>query len=94
MTTVRITVLILIGIVVGSLTRPVQGQSDAVLFGPGQRLTLSYGDRTVHCTVLETRGAFVRCDDGKPDPFNRFTPSISWHNIATVTSVSVWESQR
>ena len=94
MKTVRVIVLMLVGIAIGSLIRPVQGQTNAVFFLIGQRLTLSYGDRTVDCTVAEIRGSFVRCEQVKPDPFTRFPNHTTWHNIATVMSVSIRESQQ
>ena len=95
MTTIRVLVLILIGVAVGSLIRSVHAQTDVVLFQVGQRLTLSYSDeRSVDCTILEIRGAFMRCDQPKPDPFMRFPPYVTWHNVATVRSVSIREPRR
>ena len=94
MTTVRALVLILIGVAVGTLIRSVHAQTDVVLFQVGQRLTLSYSDRSIDCTILEVRGAFVRCERPKPDTFNRFPAYVSWYNLATVMDVSIRESQR
>ena len=93
MTTARVIVLVLIGVALGSVTPPVQGQTEVVPFVVGQRLTLTFGDRSVSCRVVETRGSFVRCEV-KPDPFRRFPAQVTWYNIATVTEVSVRESEQ
>jgi hypothetical protein len=90
-------VLILIGAAVGSPVRPVDAQTDVVLFQVGQRLTLSYIDeRSIDCTVLEIRGSFVRCE--QPKPMNTFSrgPShlTTWYHLATVRSVSIREPQQ
>jgi hypothetical protein len=95
MTTIRALVLILIGVAVGSLIRSVHAQTDVVLFQVGQRLTLSYIDEhSVDCTILEIRGAFVRCEQPKPDAFSRFPSYVTWHNLATVRSALLREPQR
>jgi hypothetical protein len=95
MTTIRALVLILIGVAVGSLIRSVHAQTDVVLFQVGQRLTLSYVDeRSIDCTLLETRGSFVRCEQPKPpNTFNRGPSYVTWYHIATVRSVSIRETQ-
>ena len=50
-------VLVLIGLAVGTMIRPVEAQTDSSLFQIGQRLTLSYTDeRSIDCTLLEIRG--------------------------------------
>ncbi|HEY7499607.1 MAG TPA: hypothetical protein VH740_13905 [Vicinamibacterales bacterium] len=96
MTTVRALVLflVLVGVVAGSVIPPVQGQTAIAPVQIGQRVTLSYGERTIDCTIAETRGAFVRCDSGKPDPFSRFPAYVTWYNLALVEHVSIREAQR
>jgi len=95
MLTALVLVLILIGVAVGSLIRPVDAQTDVVLFQVGQRLTLSYIDeRSIDCTLLEIRGSFVRCEQPKPiNTFNR-GPVVTWYHLATVRSVSIREPQQ
>jgi hypothetical protein len=95
MTAARIIVLVvvLVGIAVGSLVRPVEGQANQVVL-VGQRMTMSYGDRTVDCMVVETRGSFVRCGPIKPDAFSRPSPYVTWHNLDTVEHVSIRLSEQ
>ena len=50
----RALILVVAGIVVGALIRPVQAQTESPIFKVGQRLTLTYvGDRFVECNVAE-----------------------------------------
>ena len=95
MKTIRALVLILIGVAVGSLMRSVHAQTDVVLFKVGQRLTLSYDveHSSADCTILEIRGAFMRCEQPKPDPFAQFPSYVTWYHLATVRSVSIREPQ-
>ena len=85
-------VLVLIGLAVGTMIRPVEAQTDSSPFQIGQRLILSYvNDRTFTCTLAEVRGSFVRCEQSKPDPFMRFPAEVNWYNIATTSSIAVRE---
>ena len=96
MTTVRVLVLVvaLVCIVAASAIRPVQGQTAIAPVQIGQRVTLSYGERSIGCTIVETRGAFVRCESAKPDPFSRVPEYVAWYNLALVEYVSIREAQR
>ena len=89
--TFRALFLVLIGLVVGSLVRPVQAQPDGAPFQVGQRLTLSYVERSVDCTVGEIRGTFVRCVPPRPDPFMKTPVYVTWHNAASTESLSIRE---
>jgi len=72
-----------------AFVQPAQAQQPGAPFEVGQRVTLSYGERTVHCTIEEIRGAFLRCAVPKPDPFTRFPAGVNWHNTATTESITV-----
>jgi hypothetical protein len=87
--TLRAIVLVLIGIVVGSLVRPVHAQPDGGPFQVGQRLTLSYVERGIDCTVQDIRGTFLRCEAPKPDPFMRFPVYVVWYNTLSTESISI-----
>jgi hypothetical protein len=89
--TIRAIVLVLIGLAVGSLVRPVQAQPDSAPFQIGQRLTLSYVERSIDCTVQEIRGAFVRCVRPKPDPFTKVPVEVAWYNAASTEFISIRE---
>ena len=68
----RALILVVVGIVVGAVIRPVQAQTESPIFKVGQRLTLTYvGDRFVECNVAEIRGAFIKCEDNKIMWFNQ-----------------------
>ena len=70
----RALILVLVGIVVGAVMRPVQAQTESAIFKVGQRLTLTYvGDRVVECNVAEIRGMFISCEDNKIMRFNTTT---------------------
>ena len=84
-------VLVLIGLAAGTMIRPVEAQTATSPYQLGQRLLMSYTDRTQECTVAEVRGAFVRCDRGKPDPFIRFPVAPIWYNTASTIFISVEE---
>ena len=85
-------VLVLIGLAVGTMIRPVRAQTDSTPFQIGQRVNLSYAnDRSFDCTLAEVRGAFVRCEQAKPDPFARFPVHTGWFNTATTVSIHVRE---
>ena len=63
--TIRALVVLLIGLVVGSLMRPVEAQPSGSPFVAGQNLVLSLvNEGTVNCVVVEKRGDWVRCDPG------------------------------
>ena len=84
--------LIFVGLVVGSLLRPVFAQPAQPSIGVieiGQRLTIDWRDRSVDCTVQEVRGIFVRCATPEPSPFGRTPNYTVWHNTAVATSISV-----
>jgi hypothetical protein len=89
--TIRAIVLVLIGLVGGSLVRPAHAQPDGALFQVGQRLTLSYVERSIDCTVQEIRGTFVRCVRPKPDPFMKFPVEVAWYNTASTEFISIRE---
>jgi hypothetical protein len=92
-----VVVLVLIGLAVGTMIRPVEAQTDSSLFQVGQRLTLWYSDErsSIDCTHLEIRGSFVRCESPKPtNTFNRGPSQLTtWYHLATVRSVSIREPQ-
>jgi hypothetical protein len=92
MTSLRAVVLVLLGIAVGTVIRPVEAQTETAPFAVGQRLLLGYTDRSAECTLAEVRGAFIRCDPGKPDAFSRApaTPR-TWYNTASTVFVAVGE---
>jgi len=88
--TLRALALVLIGLVVGSLVRPLQAQPDGAPFQVGQRLTLSYNvERAIDCSVQEIRGSFLRCAPPKPDPFMKFPVYVTWYNTASTESISI-----
>ena len=89
--TIRAIALVFIGLAVGSLVRPLQAQPDNHPFQVGQRLTLSYNERSIDCSVLEVRGAFLRCATPKPDAFNRFPMYVNWYNTNSAESISIRE---
>jgi hypothetical protein len=89
--TLRVIALVLIGLAVGSLMRPVQAQPDGPPFQVGQRLTLYYVEHSIDCTVQEIRGVFLRCVVQKPDAFNRSPVYVNWYNTATVESIAIRE---
>ena len=90
--TPRAVVLVFIGIAVAMLLRPVEAQTETSPYQLGQRLQMSYTDRTVECTLAEVRGAFVRCEPGKPlDAFIRFPVAPIWYNTASTVFISVQE---
>jgi len=87
--TIRALVVLLIGLVVGSLVRPVEAQPSGSPFVAGQNLVLSLvNEGTVNCVVVEKRGDWVRCDPGTPDPFRRGPAEVSWYNLAIAISVT------
>ena len=92
--TLRALVLVLIGLAVGSLVRPLQAQPDAGPFQLGQRVSLSYGERSAECTVQEIRGTFLLCAPPKPDPFMKGPAYLTWYNIASTESISILTSSR
>jgi hypothetical protein len=96
MTAARVIVLVvvLVAIAVGSLVRPVEGQTSVQVVLIGQRMTMSYGERTVDCMVVETRGSFVRCGPIKPDAFSRPSTFVTWYNVDTVEYVSIRQSEQ
>jgi hypothetical protein len=72
--------LLLIGITIGALARPVRAQTESALYKVGQRLTLAYvGDRFAECNVAEIRGPLIRCEDSK----------IQWFNVDNAISVTI-----
>jgi hypothetical protein len=76
----RALILVVAGIVVGAIMRPVQAQTESSIFKVGQRLTLTYvGDRFVECNVAEIRGVFIKCEDNK----------IMWFNTNTTIALTV-----
>ena len=76
----RAFILVVAGLAVGAVIRPVQAQSESPIFKVGQRLTLTYvGDRFVECNVAEIRGAFIKCEDNK----------IMWFNTSTTIALTV-----
>ena len=79
----------LVGFVVGSFGRPVSAQPTTNPIDLGQRMTLSWNERSVDCTVQEVRGTFVRCAIPTADPFNRSPRYATWYNTAVVESISV-----
>lgn len=82
----------LAGVVVGSLIRPVLAQPAQLTANPievGQRMTLSWVERSADCTVQEVRGTFVRCAIPPPDPFSRGARYTTWYNTASVESLSI-----
>ena len=79
----------LVGVVVGSFVRPVSAQPTGNPIDVGQRMTLSWNERSVDCTVQEVRGPFVRCAVPTPDPFSRSPRHTTWYNTAVVESISV-----
>ena len=82
----------LVGLIVGSLIRPVEAQAPMTPFQIGQSLVLSLvTEGTVRCVVTEKRGDWVSCDAGKPDPFTRGPAETTWYNIANALSISVQE---
>jgi hypothetical protein len=89
--TIRAIVLVLIGLAVGSLVRPVQAQPDGALFQVGQRVTLSYAEHSIDCTVQEIRAPFMRCVRPKPDPFLNTPTEVAWYNTASTVSISIRE---
>ena len=87
--TIRALVVLLIGLVVGSLMRPVEAQPPGSPFVVGQNLVLSLvNEGTINCVVVEKRGDWVRCDAGTPDPFRRGPAEVSWYNLAIAISVT------
>jgi hypothetical protein len=94
MTTVRVLVLVLVAIALGAVIRPVHGQTEAAPVHVGQRLTLSYGERTIDCSIAEARGAFVRCEAKPPSAFSRSLAYVTWYNLATVEYVTIRETER
>ena len=87
--TIRPLVVLLIGLVVGSLVRPVEAQPSGSPFIVGQNLVLALvNEGTINCAVVEKRGDWVRCDPGNPDPFRRGPAEVSWYNLAIVISVT------
>jgi hypothetical protein len=85
-------VLVLIGLAAGTMIRPVEAQSATSPYPVGQRLLLGYTDRSPECTVVEVRGAFVRCDPGKPDVFQpRSEIAATWYNTASTVFIAVRE---
>jgi hypothetical protein len=90
--TPRAVVLVFIGIAVAMLLRPVEAQTESSPFQVGQRLQLSNTDRTQDCTLVEVRGAFVRCDPGRPDAFSRApATTTTWYNTASTVFIAVRE---
>ena len=82
----------LVGVAASTVIRPVEAQTETSLYQLGQRLQFSYTDRTQDCTVAEVRGAFVRCDPGKPDVFQpRPAQTVTWYNTASTVYISVRE---
>jgi hypothetical protein len=76
----RAFILVVAGLVVVAVIRPVQAQTESPIFKVGQRLTLTYvGDRFVECNVAEIRGAFIKCEDNK----------IMWFNTSTTIALTV-----
>ena len=87
--TIRALVVLLIGLVVGSLVRPVEAQPSGSPFIVGQNLVLTLvNEGTINCAVVEKRGDWVRCDPGNPDPFRRGPAEVSWYNLAIAISVT------
>ena len=85
----------LFGFVVGSLVRPVQAQLNVdPPFQVAQRVSLSYGEPTIDCTVQEIRGTFLLCAPAKPDPFMKFPAYATLHNIASTENISIVTSSR
>jgi hypothetical protein len=69
-----------IGVIVGSLVRPISAQADPTLYKVGSRLTLAFvGDRFAECNVAEIRGPLIRCEDSK----------IQWFNTDNAISLTV-----
>jgi hypothetical protein len=93
--TLRAIVLVLIGLVgliVGSLIRPVEAQAPTTPFQIGQSLVISLvTEDTVRCVVIEKRGDWVSCDTGKPDPFRRGPAETTWYNVANAFSITIQE---
>ena len=76
----RALLLVVAGIVVGALIRPVQAQRESPVYKVGQRLNLTFvGDRFVECNVAEIRGAFIKYEDNK----------IMWFNTNTTIALTV-----
>ena len=93
--TLRAIVLVLVGLVgliVGSLIRPVEAQAPTTPFQSGQSLVMSLvNEGTVRCVVAEKRGDWVSCETGKPDPFKRGPAEATWYNTANALSIRVQE---
>ena len=90
--TLRALVLLFIGLIAGSLMRPVEAQTSTSPFQVGQSLVISLvNEGTVGCVIAEKRGDWVSCDPGKPDPFRRGPAEVSWYNIAAAVSITVRE---
>jgi hypothetical protein len=82
----------LVGLVAGSLIRPVEAQAASTPFQIGQSLVVSLvTEHTVRCVVIEKRGDWVSCDTGKPDPFKRGPAETTWYNIANALSITIQE---
>jgi hypothetical protein len=86
-------VLLLIGLLVGSLVRPIQAQPNPGPFQVGQRVSLSYADRSAECTVQEIRGECLLCAPSKQDPF-KLPTYPTWYNMASTESISILTSSR
>ena len=82
----------LVGLVAGSLIRPVEAQAPTTPFQSGQSLVMSLvTEGTVRCVVAEKRGDWVSCDTGKPDPFKRGPAETTWYNVANALSITIQE---
>jgi len=87
--TIRALVVLLIGLVVGSLMRPVEAQPSGSPFIVGQNVVLSLvNEGTINCVIVEKRAEWIRCDPGTPDPFRRGPAEVSWYNLGIAISVS------
>jgi hypothetical protein len=87
--TIRALVVLLIGLVVGSLMRPVEAQPSGSPFIVGQNVVLSLvNEGTINCVIVEKRADWIRCDPGTPDPFRRGPAEVSWYNLGIAISVS------
>ena len=86
--------VLLIGLLVGSLVRPIQAQPNPGPFQVGQRVSLSYAGRSAECTVQEIRGEFLLCAPSKQDPFMKLPTYATWYNTASTESISILTSSR
>jgi hypothetical protein len=72
--------MVIVGVAILALVRPIHAEQGSSIFKTGQRLTLAFpGDRFVECNISEIRGAFVQCEDNK----------ITWYNTITTIAITV-----